>query len=101
MIRRLIVVVALIATPLIAQVPTPDEFLGYKLGDRFTPYSRILDYFDDLARKSPLLTVQQFGETYEHRPLMLAVVNSAKKRAALETVPAKVGSLEDPHATYP
>jgi len=85
MIRRLIVVVALIATPVLAQVPTPEEFLGYKLGDRFTPYSRILDYFHALAQKSPLITVQQFGETYEHRPLVLAVITSAKNRATLES----------------
>ena len=41
--------------------PTPDEFLGYKIGERFTPYSRILDYFDELARHSKLITVERFG----------------------------------------
>src|SRR6266513_473708 len=101
MIRRLIVVVALIATPLFAQLPTPDEFLGYKLGDRFTPYGRILDYFNELTRRSNLITVQQFGETYEHRPLVLAVITSAKNRAALETIRTNVVTLEDPNATSP
>src|SRR5438067_604251 len=101
MIRRLIVVVALIATPLVAQVPTPDEFLGYKLGDRFTSYSRILDYFNELARKSQLITVQQFGETYEHRPLVLAVITSPKNRAVLDTIRASIVSLADPNATSP
>ena len=43
MVRSLLVVIALIATPVLAQVPTPDEFLGYKIGDRFTPQARILD----------------------------------------------------------
>src|SRR5438045_7244514 len=99
MIRRLIVVVALIATPLIAQVPTPDEYLGYKLGDRFTPYARILDYFNELAKRSPLITVQQFGETYEHRPLVLAVITSAKNRASLDTLRQNVVSLADPTTT--
>src|SRR5437762_7047130 len=101
MIRRLNVVVALIATPLIAQVPTPDEFLGYKLGDRFTPYSRILDYFDELARRSNLVTVHRFGETYEHRPLVLAVITSAKNRANLDAIRAGVTALADPSATSP
>ena len=101
MLRRLLIVIALIATPLVAQVPTPDEYLGYKLGDRFTPYARILDYFNELARKSPLITVQQFGETYEHRPLVLAVITSAKNRAALDTLRQNVVSLADPAATTP
>src|SRR5436190_24362017 len=81
--------------------PTPDEFLGYKLGDRFTPYARILDYFNELARRSPLITIQQFGETYEHRPLVLAVITSAKNRASLDTLRQNVVSLADPTATTP
>ncbi|HEY6844512.1 MAG TPA: M14 metallopeptidase family protein, partial [Thermoanaerobaculia bacterium] len=81
MIRRAWIVLALVATPLFAQnVPTPEQFLGYKLGDRFTQYSRILDYFNTLAAKSPLITIQQFGETYEHRPLILAEITSPKNR---------------------
>jgi hypothetical protein len=102
MIRRLIVIVALIAAPVFAQqVPTPDEYLGYKLGDRFTPYARILDYFNELARKSPLITIHQFGETYEHRPLVLAVIASPKNGAALDTIRQNVVSLADPSATTP
>ncbi|HJT17958.1 MAG TPA: M14 metallopeptidase family protein, partial [Thermoanaerobaculia bacterium] len=81
MIRRVFIVLAFIAAPLFAQnVPTPEQFLGYKLGDRFTQYSRIVDYFNTLAAKSPLITIQQFGETYEHRPLILAEITAAKNR---------------------
>jgi hypothetical protein len=80
-------------------IPTPDEFLGYKLGDRFTPHARILDYFQMLATRSNLITMQQFGETYEHRPLMLAVITSPKNRAALDTIRANVAALTDPNAT--
>jgi hypothetical protein len=80
-------------------VPTPDEFLGYPLGERFTPYARILDYFHMLTTRSNLITMQQFGETYEHRPLMLAVITSPKNRAALETIRGNVAALTDPNAT--
>lgn len=84
-----------------AQVPTPDEFLGYKIGERFTAYSRILDYFDELAKRSKLITVERFGETYEHRPLVLAVITSPKNREALNTIRANVAALTDPSATTP
>src|SRR5712691_8392242 len=80
-------------------VPTPDEFLGYTLGDRFTPHARILDYFRLLTTRSNLITMQQFGETYEHRPLILAVITSPKNRAALDTIRANVAALTDPNAT--
>jgi zinc carboxypeptidase len=103
MTRRLtaFLLVAALAAAGHAQVPTPDEFLGYKLGDRFTPYARILDYFNELAKRSPLITVQQFGETYEHRPLVLAVITSQKNRAALDAIRQNVAALADPTATTP
>src|ERR1700746_3079726 len=87
-----------IAAALLAQ-PTPEEFLGYKLGERFTPYARILDYFDELAKRSSLITVERFGETYEHRPLVLAVITSPKNRAALDAIRANVAALTDPTIT--
>src|SRR4051794_21728000 len=80
-------------------IPAPDEFLGYKLGDRFPPHARILDYFHLLTTRSNLITMQQFGETYEHRPLMLAVITSPKNRAALDSIRANVAALTDPNAT--
>jgi hypothetical protein len=80
-------------------IPSPDEFLGYTLGNRFTPHARILDYFHLLTARSNLITMQQFGETYEHRPLMLAVITSPKNRAALDSIRANVAALTDPNAT--
>jgi hypothetical protein len=100
-IRCAALLLALLPLAAHAQVPTPDEFLGYKIGERFTPHSRILDYFDELARRSKLITVERFGETYEHRPLALAVITSAKNREALNTIRANVAALIDPSATTP
>ena len=36
-----------------AQVPTPAEFLGYELGDRFTRHHSVVDYAQALADASP------------------------------------------------
>src|ERR1051326_7995937 len=87
--------VFLFASVALAQtsIPTPEEFLGYKLGDRFTPYDRILDYFNELAKRSPLITVEKFGETYEGRPLVLATITSAANRANLDQIRRDVFSL--------
>src|SRR4051794_24515849 len=103
MMRRLSLCVFVLFVAVVSQaqtaIPAPDEFLGYKLGDRFTPHARILDYFHLLTTRSNLITMQQFGETYEHRPLMLAVITSPKNRAALDTIRANVAALTDPNAT--
>jgi len=90
--RRRVALAALLAlfTTLTAaaqnRVPTPDEFLGYGMGERFTPHHRILAYFDELTRKSSLVKVRQIGETYEHRPLVLATITSEKNHAALDAI---------------
>jgi len=103
MMRRLSLCVFVLFVAIASQaqtaIPTPDEFLGYTLGDRFTPHARILDYFHLLTTRSNLITMQQFGETYEHRPLMLAVITSPKNRAALDSIRANVAALTDPNAT--
>ena len=97
--RRVAAFVAILAlfTTLTAaaqtNVPTPDEFLGYGMGERFTPHHRILAYFDELAKKSSLVTIEKIGETYEHRPLVLATITSAKNRAALETIRRNAATL--------
>jgi len=72
---------------------SPDDFLGYKIGDRFTPHERLLAYFDDLATKSDLVTVERIGETYENRPLVLAVITSPKNRGALDDIRRNVAAL--------
>lgn len=97
MTRRIVlsVLLSLVCTAALAQqtIPSPAEFLGYPIGDRFTPHHRILAYFDELAKRSNLITVRTIGTTYEDRPLVLATITSQKNHAALETIRANVGSL--------
>ena len=56
-----------------AQVPSPEQFLGYKIGTRYSPHYRIVDYFKATAAASPAtVKLQQYGLTNEGRPLLLA-----------------------------
>jgi len=98
MTRRLVLSVVLsflAATVALAQqtIPAPAEFLGYAIGDRFTPHHRILAYFDELAKRSSLITVRTIGTTYEDRPLVLATLTSAKNHASLDAIRANVNML--------
>lgn len=63
------------------------------MGERFTPYDRILAYFDALTGHSDLITVEKIGETYENRPLVLATITSPKNRASLEAIRRDVTGL--------
>lgn len=65
---------------------SPAEFLGYEPGDRFTRHHRVVEYFEHVAAKVPSVTIVRYGETYEHRPLIIAVVASAENHARLEQI---------------
>ncbi len=94
MIRRAAVLLAFVlCTSAVAQLPAPDQFLGYPLGERFTSHARILDYFTELTKRSSLITMRQIGETYEHRPLVLATITSAKNHAALDAIRGDLARL--------
>lgn len=67
-------------------IPSPEALFGYPMGERFTPHHRILRYFEELTRRSNLITMRAIGESYEGRPLVLATITSAKNRASLDAI---------------
>lgn len=65
---------------------SPDEFLGYELGDRFSRHHSVVEYFRYVSVSSPNVKLLQYGETYEHRPLVIAVVASEENMARLDQI---------------
>ncbi|HYK76910.1 MAG TPA: M14 family metallopeptidase [Daejeonella sp.] len=68
------------------KIQSPSEFLGYRLGDSFTPHHRVLDYFRYVASVSKNVNLQPYGKTYEGRPLMLAFISSEENMPKLEEI---------------
>lgn len=70
-----------------AQLQSPETFLGYKIGTRYTPHYRIVDYFKHVASQSAsTVKLQQYGETNEGRPLYLTFVGSEQNISNLEKI---------------
>lgn len=65
---------------------SPRQFLGYDLGDRFTPHHKVIDYFKYVAESVDNLKLVEYGETYEHRPLVVAIITSPENFGQLETI---------------
>lgn len=73
-----------------AQIPSPEGFLGYKIGTHFTPHYRLIEYYKAVAAAAPsTVKLQQYGTTNEGRPLMVAFVSSAQNIGNLESVRTK------------
>src|SRR6516225_3365435 len=69
------------------QVSSPQAFLGYEPGSHFTPHNRIVSYFREVAVQAPgMVRLEQYGETYEGRPLLLAFVSSPSNLQKLEAI---------------
>lgn len=69
-----------------AQTPSPDEFLGYTLGSRFTPHQKVVDYFKSVAASNKNIQLQVYGKTYEGRELLLAVVSDEANMSRIEQI---------------
>ncbi len=65
---------------------TPKEFLGYELGERFTRHHRVVEYYQHVADVMQNVSLTQYGETYEYRPLVYAVVTSPENFRNLEQI---------------
>jgi hypothetical protein len=76
-------------------IPSPQDFLGYELGDQFTLYANSVAYFRALAAASDRITINQYGETYEGRPLINLVVTSPQNHARMDDVLAEHKKLMD------
>ena len=78
------------------KVPTPASVLGYEVGDALTDYPRFELYLRTLEAGCDRIRVSVYGESYERRPLYLAVLSSPKNLKALEAVRAGNLKLADP-----
>jgi len=66
---------------------SPEQFLGYNLGDKYTQHYKIVNYFRSVAQSVPdMVKLEQYGETYEGRPLLLAYISSKENIAKLESL---------------
>ncbi len=66
---------------------SPGQFLGYKIGTRYTPHYKIVQYFKAVAQAMPgMVKVEKYGETNEGRELLLAYIASPENLPELETI---------------
>lgn len=83
----LLLLLAVVFTNAIAQLKSPEAFLGYKTGSRYTPHHQLVNYFKHVAEAVPgMVRLQQYGQTNEQRPLYLAFISDGKNIADLENI---------------
>jgi len=73
--------------PVFAQeLQSPQDFLGYEIGTRFTRHADVVKYFEYVAKNSGLVQYHTYGKTNEFRPLTYAVISSEENLKDLEKI---------------
>ena len=81
-----------------ADIPSPTQFLDYSLGAEFTVYARVVDYFKALAETSDRVLINQYGTTYEGRPLINLVISSSENIQNIDQLRQEHQKLTNPLA---
>ena len=78
--------VATPSTPATAQLTTPEEQFGYRIGTDYQliNYQGLTDYWQLLARQSDRMTLESIGRTEEGREQWMATITSPANRPNLE-----------------
>ncbi len=79
-------------------VPTPSAYFGVEVGDPgvLIKHGRILEYYQELARRSDRVRVEVVGESTEGRPVYYAVVTSPENHARFDELVEMNRKLYDP-----
>jgi len=70
-------------------IPTPEEFLGYRIGSHHTRHDKIIEYFKTLDNLSDRFIVEEIGSTIGHRVQVVAKITSPANHSRLEEIRKK------------
>ncbi len=67
-------------------IPTPQDVLKYRIGERHTRPHEVIDYVRAVADASDRVTQFEYARSWEGRPLVMAVVTSPANHARLDAI---------------
>ncbi len=82
-------------------IPSPEEFLGYGIGEHHTRHDRIVAYFETLAKASDQAMISSYGATHEGRPLVILSISSSGNLENIEEFRKTHLQLCDPTREMP
>ena len=67
-------------------IKSPEEFLGYPIGEMHTRHDLIVSYMEYLSKVSDKAQILHYGETYEKRKFIILAISSSDKIIDLEKI---------------
>jgi hypothetical protein len=77
-------------------ITSPEAFIGYPIGRRFTPHHRVISWFEQAAEQSDRAVWELYGTTEEGRPLGTMTISSPGNMARIEEIRKDILRLAEP-----
>ncbi|WP_439879961.1 M14 family metallopeptidase [Pontibacter sp. MBLB2868] len=77
-------------------IPTPNELLGYNIGEWHVSHDQLAMYMRIMAEASDRMTITEYGRTHENRPLYLLTITSPENQKNIEAIKATHKKLTNP-----
>jgi len=71
-----------------AAVPSPEDVIGWGVGERPVRHDQMVAYLTEVAEGSDRISVETIGYTHERRPILFFVVTSPENHARIEDIRA-------------
>ena len=79
-----------------SDIPTPEAFFGFQIGDWHLSHDQLLSYLKHISTLSSRAKWVEHGRTYEGRPLIHLVITSEQNHKNLEALRLKHVSNTNP-----
>ncbi len=79
-----------------SDIATPAEVLGFEPGEWHVRHDQIVAYMYRLARESDRVHIQEYGRTWQRRPLLLLTISHPDNLASIDSLRADHLALSDP-----
>ncbi len=81
------------------RVPSPEDFLGFQIGEWHLHHALLARYMEVLAESSDRAVVYEYARSHEQRPLQHLVITSPENQRNLENIREKHLQLTDPEVS--
>ncbi|HMN90374.1 MAG TPA: M14 family metallopeptidase [Saprospiraceae bacterium] len=78
------------------QIPTPEQFFGFQIGEWHLSHDLQYRYMQALAAASPRVQLVEYARSHEYRPLVYLIITSEENHRNIETIKAQHQALCDP-----
>ncbi len=77
-------------------IPVPNAVIGHEVGEWHVSHDRLVQYMYLLAAQSDRVTVEEYGRTYEQRPLLLLTITSPENHQNITAIKSEHRKLTQP-----